>query len=85
MPSGQPLNTLEKQAPMCTLGVGGRPLLVNLGEGGVLLLRSRRRGGRDGAEASVSETEEFGTDPAPLSSGKTPKNDENNDVTTEDQ
>ena len=22
---GQPLKTLEKQAPMCTLGVGGRP------------------------------------------------------------
>lgn len=74
MPNGQPLKTLEKQAPICTLGVGGRPLLVNLGDGGVLLLRSRRRGGLDGAEASVSLTADaFGTDPAPPSSGKTPK------------
>lgn len=33
MVSGQPLNTLEKQAPMWTLGVGGRPFAT--GRGGV--------------------------------------------------
>lgn len=33
MRSGQPLNTFEKQAPICTLGVGGSPL--DIGRGGV--------------------------------------------------
>lgn len=55
IPSGQPLNTFEKHAPMCTLGVGGRPLLVSFGDGGVLFFRSLFRGGRDGAEGSVSD------------------------------
>uniref|UniRef100_A0A6B0UP21 Putative secreted protein n=1 Tax=Ixodes ricinus TaxID=34613 RepID=A0A6B0UP21_IXORI len=48
---GQPLNTLEKQAPMCTFGVGGRPLLT--GFRGVLATRCVRffsflRGGASG-------------------------------------
>merc|ERR1719158_2541762 len=38
MERGQPLNTLLKQAPMCTLGVGGSPLLIALGAWSVLLL-----------------------------------------------
>ena len=46
--SGHPLNTLEKQAPMCTFGVGGSPLEVALGGEVVRLeeaVRSRLRGG----------------------------------------
>lgn len=35
--NGQPLNTLEKHAPICTFGVGGKPLLGGLG--GVCLRR----------------------------------------------
>ena len=50
---GHPLNTLEKQAPMWTLGVGGSPLEVALG-GEVARfceeVRSRRRGGACGDE-----------------------------------
>lgn len=40
-------NTLEKQAPMCTFGVGGNPLLIGLG-GELRCLRSLRRGGTGG-------------------------------------
>ena len=50
---GHPLNTLEKHAPMWTLGVGGRPLDVALG-GEVARfcddVLSRRRGGAWGDE-----------------------------------
>ena len=38
---------------LITLGVGGSPLLVNLGAGGELFFRSRRRGGRDGTDGST--------------------------------
>lgn len=47
MRSGHPLNTLEKHAPIWTLGVGGRPLLG--GRGGVCLRRCLR-GGTGGQE-----------------------------------
>lgn len=39
-------HTLEKQAPICTLGVGGNPLLRGLG--GVCLFFSLLRGGTGG-------------------------------------
>ena len=81
IPRGQQLNTLEKQAPICTLGVGGRPLLVNLGEGGELFFRSLLRGGREGTDGSADPSPPSAnaasffslspSDPLPLT-GKTP-------------
>jgi hypothetical protein len=56
---------------MCTLGVGGRPLLVNFGDGGVLFLRSLLLGGRDGTDGSVSD-KTTGAALTLLSIGKTP-------------
>jgi len=51
------LKTFEKQAPIWTLGVGGRPLEVAFG-GDVARLeeevRSRRRGGADGDDCPFS-------------------------------
>lgn len=52
------LNTLEKQAPICTLGVGGRPLLI--GFGGELRCFDRR-GGTGGVSANKS-----GSGPSPI-------------------
>jgi hypothetical protein len=46
------LLTLEKQAPMWTLGVGGRPLVIGLG--GVCLFLSLRLGGTGGVSESRS-------------------------------
>jgi len=51
---------LEKQAPMCTLGVGGRPLLIGFG-GELRCLRSLRRGGTGGVSANRS-----GSGPSPI-------------------
>lgn len=49
---------MEKQAPMCTLGVGGRPLLI--GFGGELRCFDRR-GGTGGVSANKS-----GSGPSPI-------------------
>lgn len=48
------LVTLEKQAPIRTFGVGGRPLLI--GRGGVCRLRSLRLGGTGGVLALASDS-----------------------------
>lgn len=45
---------------MCTLGVGGRPLLIGLG-GELRCLRSLRRGGTGGVSANKS-----GSGPSPI-------------------
>lgn len=44
--NGQPLNIFEKQAPICTFGVGGKPF--ETGRGGVWRLRCDRLGGTGG-------------------------------------
>lgn len=54
------LDTLEKQAPMCTLGVGGRPLLSGLG-GELRCFRSFLRGGTGGVSSNKS-----GSGPSPI-------------------
>ena len=46
------MNTFEKQAPMWTLGVGGRPLLIGLG--GVCLFLSLLLGGTGGVSDNKS-------------------------------
>lgn len=52
MVSGQPLNIFEKQAPICTFGVGGNPL--DTGRGGVCLRRCIRFGGTGGVLFKIS-------------------------------
>lgn len=50
--SGQPLNTFEKQAPIWTFGVGGKPFAIGLG--GVWRRRCDRFGGMGGVLLSRS-------------------------------
>jgi len=54
---GQPLKILEKQAPMCTLGVGGSPL--EMGRGGVWRRLWERFGGTGGVLFSRSGCASF--------------------------